>query len=106
MITSHEAPFSCAGMPGLTAYVGFYEVCSPNKGNTVFVSGASGAVGQLVGQFAKLMGCYVVGCAGSDEKVETVCFPFHKQTILFPFEKKCSELLKPLPLQQNTSQGE
>ncbi|KAJ0972967.1 hypothetical protein J5N97_020926 [Dioscorea zingiberensis] len=58
------------GMPGFTAYVGFYEVCSPKKGEYVFISAASGAVGQLVGQFAKLMGCYVVGTAGSDEKVE------------------------------------
>ncbi|XP_058107289.1 2-alkenal reductase (NADP(+)-dependent)-like isoform X2 [Magnolia sinica] len=58
------------GMPGLTAYAGFYEVCTPKKGEYVFVSAASGAVGQLVGQFAKLMGCYVVGSAGSSEKVE------------------------------------
>ncbi|KAM5551629.1 2-alkenal reductase (NADP(+)-dependent) [Rosa sericea] len=58
------------GMPGLTAYVGFYEVCSPKKGETVYISAASGAVGQLVGQFAKLMGCYVVGSAGSKEKVD------------------------------------
>ncbi|XP_042517395.1 2-alkenal reductase (NADP(+)-dependent)-like [Macadamia integrifolia] len=58
------------GMPGLTAYAGFYEVCSPKKGETVFISAASGAVGQLVGQFAKLMGCYVVGSAGSKEKVD------------------------------------
>lgn len=56
-------------MPGLTAYVGFYEVCSPKKGDTVFISAASGAVGQLVGQFAKLTGCYVVGSAGSKVKV-------------------------------------
>ncbi|XXG44555.1 hypothetical protein AAC387_Pa01g4324 [Persea americana] len=56
------------GMPGLTAYVGFHEICSPKKGETVYVSAASGAVGQLVGQFAKLMGCYVVGSAGSKEK--------------------------------------
>ncbi|KAK9289246.1 hypothetical protein L1049_017722 [Liquidambar formosana] len=58
------------GMPGMTAYAGFYEVCSPKKGEYVFISAASGAVGQLVGQFAKLMGCYVVGTAGSKEKVD------------------------------------
>ncbi|XP_050256978.1 2-alkenal reductase (NADP(+)-dependent)-like isoform X5 [Quercus robur] len=58
------------GMPGLTAYSGFYEVCSPKKGEYVFISAASGAVGQLVGQFAKLLGCYVVGSAGSKEKVD------------------------------------
>lgn len=57
------------GIPGLTAYVGFYEICSPKKGETVFVSAASGAVGQLVGQFAKMAGCYVVGSASSKEKV-------------------------------------
>ncbi|OWM84780.1 2-alkenal reductase (NADP(+)-dependent)-like [Punica granatum] len=58
------------GMPGMTAYAGFFKVCSPKKGETVFVSAASGAVGQLVGQFAKSTGCYVVGSAGSKEKVE------------------------------------
>ncbi|KAI3665523.1 hypothetical protein L6452_44150 [Arctium lappa] len=57
------------GMIGLTAYVGFYDICSPKKGDFVFVSAASGAVGQLVGQFAKLFGCYVVGSVGSKEKV-------------------------------------
>ncbi|XVF65882.1 hypothetical protein PTKIN_Ptkin09bG0286600 [Pterospermum kingtungense] len=58
------------GMAGMTAYAGFYEVCSPKKGEYVYVSAASGAVGQLVGQFAKLLGCYVVGSAGSKDKVE------------------------------------
>ncbi|XP_073308958.1 2-alkenal reductase (NADP(+)-dependent)-like [Primulina huaijiensis] len=58
------------GMPGITAYCGFYEVCSPKKGETVFISAASGAVGQLVGQFAKLFGCYVVGSAGTKDKVD------------------------------------
>ncbi|XP_073027560.1 2-alkenal reductase (NADP(+)-dependent)-like [Primulina eburnea] len=58
------------GMPGTTAYCGFYEICSPKKGDTVFISAASGAVGQLVGQFAKLFGCYVVGSAGTKDKVD------------------------------------
>ncbi|XP_062014833.1 2-alkenal reductase (NADP(+)-dependent)-like [Rosa rugosa] len=57
-------------MPGMTAYAGFYEIFSPKKGETVFVSAASGAVGQLVGQFAKLARCYVVGSAGSKDKVD------------------------------------
>ena len=48
---------------------GFYELCSPKKGEYVFVLSAFGAVGQLVGQLAKLMGCYVVGSVGSKEKV-------------------------------------
>ncbi|KAM0925957.1 hypothetical protein ACQ4PT_003830 [Festuca glaucescens] len=61
---------SDCGMPGFTAYAGFYELCSPKKGEFVFVSAASGAVGQIVGQLAKLHGCYVVGSAGTNQKVE------------------------------------
>ncbi|KAI3963234.1 hypothetical protein MKX01_030364 [Papaver californicum] len=57
-------------MPGFTAYAGFYEVCFPKKGECVFISAASGAVGQLVGQLAKLHGCYVVGSAGTSQKVD------------------------------------
>lgn len=68
MIKAHPLILYFIGMPGLTAYAGFYEICSPKKGEYVFVSAASGAVGQLVGQFAKLLGCYVVGSAGSKEK--------------------------------------
>ncbi|KAK3436620.1 hypothetical protein EUGRSUZ_C01171 [Eucalyptus grandis] len=55
---------------GLTAYAGFFEICKPKRGEKVFVSAASGSVGNLVGQYAKLHGCYVVGCAGSKQKVE------------------------------------
>ncbi|GKC47321.1 NADP(+)-dependent 2-alkenal reductase-like protein [Tanacetum coccineum] len=65
-----KARFEARSMAGLTAYAGFHEICKPKKGDTVFVSAASGAVGQLVGQFAKLFGCYVVGSAGSKEKVD------------------------------------
>jgi leukotriene B4 12-hydroxydehydrogenase/15-oxo-prostaglandin 13-reductase len=57
------------GMPGLTAYFGLLDICQPQPGETVVVSGAAGAVGLIVGQLAKLKGCRVVGTAGSDEKV-------------------------------------
>uniref|UniRef100_A0A5B6YXU6 Enoyl reductase (ER) domain-containing protein n=1 Tax=Davidia involucrata TaxID=16924 RepID=A0A5B6YXU6_DAVIN len=58
------------GFSGLTAYGGFFELCKPKKGEKVFVSAASGSVGNLVGQYAKLFGCYVVGCAGTKRKIE------------------------------------
>jgi leukotriene B4 12-hydroxydehydrogenase/15-oxo-prostaglandin 13-reductase len=58
------------GMPGLTAYFGLLEICNPQPGETVVVSGAAGAVGSLVGQIAKIKGCRVVGIAGADDKVE------------------------------------
>ena len=57
------------GMTGLTAYVGLLRIGQPKEGETVFVSAASGAVGSVVCQIAKLKGCYVIGSAGSKEKV-------------------------------------
>lgn len=58
------------GMPGLTAYFGLIFICEPQPGETVVVSGAAGAVGLVVGQIAKIIGCHVVGITGSDEKVQ------------------------------------
>ncbi|KAK4521990.1 uncharacterized protein ATC70_004529 [Mucor velutinosus] len=58
------------GMPGMTAYVGLIKFGKPKKGESLYVSAASGAVGQLVGQIGKILGLHVVGSAGSDEKVE------------------------------------
>lgn len=60
------------GMPGMTAYLGLSEVCRPNKGDVVCVTGAAGAVGSLVGQIARLKGCTVIGIAGSDRKVQVL----------------------------------
>ena len=56
------------GMPGMTGYFGLLDVGQPQPGETVVVSGAAGAVGQTVGQLAKLKGCRVVGIAGGPEK--------------------------------------
>jgi len=58
------------GMPGATAYLGLFEICQPKAGETVFVTGAGGAVGSIVGQLAKLSGCRVVGSVGGQEKVK------------------------------------
>ena len=56
------------GATGFTAYFGLLDVCEPRPGDTVVVSGAAGAVGQVVGQIARLAGCRTVGVAGGDEK--------------------------------------
>ncbi len=57
------------GMTGLTAYLGLTKIGNPQPGETVVVSGAAGAVGSVVGQIAKLLGCRVVGIAGTKEKL-------------------------------------
>jgi NADPH-dependent curcumin reductase CurA len=66
------APVSTAvgvlGMPGITAYFGLLEVGEPKSGETVLVSAASGAVGGIVGQIAKIKGCRAVGIAGGSRK--------------------------------------
>jgi len=60
------------GMPGLTAWSSFYEIGQPKKGETIFVSAASGAVGQLVGQLAKHEGLTVIGSVGDDKKLDFI----------------------------------
>ena len=67
------APISTAlsvlGLNGATAYVGLVEVCDPKPGETVVVTTAAGAVGSMVGQIAKALGCRAVGIAGGPDKV-------------------------------------
>jgi NADPH-dependent curcumin reductase CurA len=60
------------GMPGMTAYFGLKDVGKPKAGETIVVSAASGAVGQTVGQLAKIYGLRVVGIAGGKEKCDFV----------------------------------
>jgi NADPH-dependent curcumin reductase CurA len=67
-----QAFLGVLGMPGMTAYVGITDVAALKDGETVFVSGAAGAVGSVVGQIAKARGCSVIGSAGSAEKVAYV----------------------------------
>jgi NADPH-dependent curcumin reductase CurA len=71
-----EAPLSASlgvlGMPGLTAWFGLEDIGQPKAGETVVVSAASGAVGQVVGQIAKIRGCRVVGIAGGAKKCQYV----------------------------------
>jgi NADPH-dependent curcumin reductase CurA len=66
---SPSAYLGVLGMPGLTAYVGLFDIARLRDGEAVFVSGAAGAVGSTAGQLAKAHGCWVVGSAGSAEKV-------------------------------------
>jgi len=60
------------GMPGVTAWVGLLDICQPKAGETLVVSAASGAVGSVVGQIAKLKGCRAVGIAGGSAKCDYV----------------------------------
>ncbi|XP_055376423.1 prostaglandin reductase 1-like [Condylostylus longicornis] len=66
----HSYALSCLGMPGVTAYFGFLEICRPQPGETVVITTAAGAVGCLVGQIAKIKQCKVIGFTGADDKCE------------------------------------
>jgi NADPH-dependent curcumin reductase len=75
-IDPNAAPITTAlgvlGMPGLTAWSGLKQIGQPKAGETLVVASASGAVGSVVGQLAKLKGCRVVGIAGGDKKCRYV----------------------------------
>ncbi|KAL4715436.1 hypothetical protein ACJJTC_015339 [Scirpophaga incertulas] len=58
------------GMPGNTSYFGLKEICMPKPGETIAITGAAGAVGSHVGQIGKIIGCRVIGFAGTNEKCD------------------------------------
>ncbi len=96
-----QAPISTAlgvlGMPGMTAYVGLLDIGQPKPGETVVVSAASGAVGSVVGQIARIKGCRAVGVAGSSEKCDYVvkelgfdaCVNYKTQELLPALKEAC-----------------
>lgn len=65
-----QANLGVLGMPSFTAWYGMKHICKPKAGETAFVSAATGAVGQVAGQLAKLAGATVVGCAGDEQKCQ------------------------------------
>ncbi len=74
IVNPEVAPLSAylgiLGMTGLTAYLGLTEIGKPKREETLVVSGAAGAVGMVTGQIGKILGCHVVGIAGTDDKCE------------------------------------
>jgi NADPH-dependent curcumin reductase CurA len=87
------------GMPGFTAYMGLLDIGQPQPGETVVVAAASGAVGSVVGQIAKLKGCHAVGIAGGAEKCRYVtdelgfdaCVDHHLQDFPQQLEAACRQ---------------
>lgn len=88
---------SALGFTGATAYFGLLDLGMPKAGETVVVSAAAGAVGQIVGQIAKIKGCRVVGLAGSDDKCRYVvkelgfdaCINYKKEDLTAALKREC-----------------
>ena len=87
------------GMPGMTGYFGLMEVGQPKEGDVVVVSGASGAVGQTVGQLARIKGCRVVGIAGGKAKCDFVvdemgfdaCIDYKNEDVRVGLKEHCPD---------------
>ena len=86
-----QAYLGVLGMPGMTAYTSFHRIGEPKAGDTVFVSGAAGAVGATVCQIAKIRGCTVIASAGSDAKLAWLKSVGVDQGVNY---KSCGNLLK------------
>jgi NADPH-dependent curcumin reductase CurA len=82
------------GHIGLTAYYGLLDICKPKAGETLVVSAAAGAVGSLVGQIGKIVGCRVIGIAGSDEKCKWLTEELGFDAAINYKKEKVAEALK------------
>jgi NADPH-dependent curcumin reductase CurA len=89
-----QAFLGVLGMPGHTAWYGLNGIGAPKPGETVFVSGAAGAVGSLVGQLAKMKGCHVVGSAGGKEKCDWLKAAGFDEAVDYRQAKDAFELIK------------
>src|SRR5690606_30533228 len=97
-LTRPSLALGVLGMPGFTAYVGLLVLGQPKTGETVVVAAASGAVGAVVGQIAKLKGCRIVGIAGGPEKCRYVveelgfdaCIDHHSDSFKQDLADACS----------------
>ena len=90
---------SALGMTGMTAYFGLLDIGEPEPGQTVVVSGAAGAVGQIVGQIAKVKGCRAIGIAGGADKCRTVvedygfdaCIDYKGENVMAKLGEHCPD---------------
>ncbi|VAV89733.1 Putative oxidoreductase YncB [hydrothermal vent metagenome] len=98
-ITPLSLALGILGMPGLTAYAGMTYLADLKEGDRLVVSAASGAVGSMVGQIARQMGCEVVGIAGADEKCRWLveeagfmaCINYKTQNLAEGLKETCSD---------------
>lgn len=94
-----SAYLGACGMPGATAWIGLLEYCTPKAGETVLVSAATGAVGGIVGQLAKLQGCRAVGIAGGPRKCDfavnelgfDACLDYKAGNLLDALKRACPD---------------
>ncbi len=98
-ISPRSLALGILGMPGLTAYAGLVHLAQPKAGDTVLVSAASGAVGSMVGQIAKIMGCRVIGIAGQSRKMDWLtdvagfdgCFNYKNEDPALAIKRLCPD---------------
>ncbi|MEW6998107.1 NADP-dependent oxidoreductase [Colwelliaceae bacterium BS250] len=98
-MTNPSYALGVLGMPGLTAYMGLLDIGEPKAGETVVVAAATGAVGSLVGQIAKIKGCKVIGIAGGAEKCQyaldtlgfDACLDHHADDLAEQLAKVCDD---------------